>query len=91
MSCGARGCDPHHIIIESRCRSKARTLGLDEAAVAYDLRNRLWVCRREHGAHHLASPRLTWELLVEHAPDVFAFAVEIESELWLERTYPGAP
>lgn len=86
--CGAQGCDPHHIVSESKCRERARALGLDEIRVAWDLRNRLWVCRRHHSAHHDAFKRLTWELLERVAPKVFQFVRELDVEPWLERRYP---
>jgi hypothetical protein len=86
--CGAQGCDPHHIVTETRCRERARELGLDETRVAWDLRNRLWVCRRHHSAHHNASKRLTWELLERKAPKVFQFVRELDLEPWLKRRYP---
>lgn len=86
--CRAQGCDPHHIVTETRCRERARELGLEEHRVAWDLRNRLWLCRRHHDAHHNWSKRITWELLERAAPKVFQFVRELDLEPWLERRYP---
>lgn len=87
--CWHRGCDPHHIVLEQRLRRIARWLGVPEWRLAWDWRrNRLWLCRDCHAAHHGRSRPVTWQELERYAPRVFAFAVEVGELVWLERMYP---
>lgn len=78
----------HHIITRQRLRRKAREMGVDPERLLWDTRNRLWLCDRHHAAHHARSKPIGWTVLEQHAPKAFQFAEEVESTLWLERTYP---
>jgi hypothetical protein len=82
--------EAHHIITQQQLKLVARThgLGLDLDRILYDQRNRLWVCRRHHGAHHSSAKPIPWRIVERHAPKVKQFARELGLEWWLERTYP---
>jgi len=86
--CGAANVQGHHIITRERLKQKAVELDVPAERLLWDRRNRLWLCRRHHDAHHARTSPIPMTVLREHAAKVFQFARELDLKPWLERRYP---
>jgi hypothetical protein len=89
--CRRADCQPvlgHHVLHQQWIVSRARTLGWDPVPLLEDRRGWLRVGDPCHQRHHNAKPRIARAVLVEHCPDVFAFAAELGLSLRIEQTYP---
>lgn len=83
--CGQRATQGHHIITQQELR---HACGGELARFRWDQRNLLALCNGCHAGHHARSRPIPLSVLRAFAPDVFAFAVEIDRTWWVERTYP---
>jgi hypothetical protein len=71
----------HHIVRRSLIEGQAKVLGWDDDQLqrkVWDLRNQLPLCGDCHRRHHSGMKRLTWKIVVTHAPKVEQFAREVE-------------